>query len=144
MLVEGIELVEIACLGKEVRLFTERAPELFHHLAQVDDLLGLDEARRKARERAHDIDVLRHDLLGARALHLYSNVLSGNEAGAMDLRKRGATERIGIDGIEEVAELLAVFCLEAFEHHGIGNRVGLGAQAAQLVAIALGQDFRAV
>ena len=141
---ERIELVEVPRLGEEVRLLAERPPELLHHFAQVDNLLGLDEACDVARERAHDVDVLRHDLLGAGALHLHGDVLARHEARPMHLRERRGAQRVGIDGVEDLPELVPVFRLQAIEHHRIRHRIDLRAQAAQLIAVALGQDLGTV
>ena len=144
MLVVMIELVEVARLHEEVRFLAERLPQLLDHVADIDELIGLDKTRDMPCERAHDVDVLRHDLLGAGTLHLDGNVLPRDETRAVHLRERGASERVGIDGIEQIAELLAVFRLEAVEHHRIRHRIDLGAQTTQLIAETLRQDLRAV
>ena len=94
---EPVEVVEVARLHEEVRLLAKRLPQLLHHALEVDELIGFDKARCMAHDRAHDVDVLCHNLLGSGALHLDGDVLAGHERGAMHLGERGATQGLAVD-----------------------------------------------
>ena len=143
-LVEGVEVIEVARLHEEVRLLAEGLPELFHHGLEIDELVGFHKTGGVTHDRAHDVDVLRHDLLCAGTLDLDGHVLARGEAGAVHLRERGASQGLGVDRVEDVAQGVPVLGLEPLEHHLVGHRVDIRAQAAQLVAEALGQDLRAI
>ena len=103
----------------------------------------MHESRQVAHERAHDVDVLRHDLLHVRALHLDGYVGAARQARAVHLCDRGAAERRVVDGVEQLVEPGAVLALERGEHGLVGHGVNVAAQARQLDAEAFGQDLRA-
>ncbi len=143
-LMEVIEIVEVFGLGQKVGLLAKRGPQLFDHTVQVNKLIGIDELGNDTHHRANDVDVLSHDLLRAGALHLNGNVLAGHQAGAVHLRERRATERIGVDRIEHLPQALAVLLFQTAEHYLIRHRLYVGAQATELVAKTLRQDLGAV
>ena len=107
--VEVIEIVEVFGLGQKVGLLAKRGPQLFDHAMQVHKLIGVDKLRNDAHHRANDVDVLRHNLLRAGALHLNGHVLAGHQTGTVYLRERRAAERVGIDRVEHLPQALAVF-----------------------------------
>ena len=143
-LMELIEIVEVFGLGQKVGLLAKRGPQLFDHAVQVNKLIGVDELGNDTHHRTDDVDVLRHDLLRAGALHLNGHVLARHQAGTVNLRKRSASERIGIDRVEHLPQALAVLLFQTAEHHLIRHRLHIGAQAAQLVAKPLRQNLGAV
>ena len=111
---------------------------------QVNKLIGVDKLGNDAHHRANDVDVLRHHLLRTGALHFNGHVLAGHQAGAVHLRERRATERVGVDGVEHLPQALAVLLFQTAEHYLIRHRLYVGAQATQLVAKPLRQDLGAV
>ena len=142
--VEVIEIVEVFGLGQKVGLLAKRGPQLFDHAMQVHKLVGVDELGNDAYHRANDVDVLSHHLLRAGALHLNGHVLAGHQTGAVHLRERRATERVGVNRVEYLPQALAVFLFQTAEHYLIRHRLYVGAQTAQLVAKPLRQDLGAV
>ena len=62
----------------------------------------------------------------------------------MNLCKRSATERVGVDRVEHLPQALAVFLFQTAEHYLIRHRLYVGAQATQLVAKPLRQNLGAV
>ena len=142
--VELIEIVEVFGLGQKVGLLAKRGPQLLDHAVQVNKLIGVDELGNDAHHRTDDVDILRHDLLRAGALYLNGHVLAGHQTGAVHLRKRRATERVGVDRVEHLPQALAVFLFQTAEHYLIRHRLYVGAQAAQLVAKPLRQNLGAV
>ena len=108
---------------------------------QVHELVGFHKTRRSAHKRAHDVDILRHDLLRTGALHLHGNVLAAHELGTVHLRERCAAERLAVDPGEHLAHFLAVLGLQAVAHHPKRHGFHVGAQTAQLVAELLGQNL---
>ena len=111
---------------------------------QVNKLIGVDELGNDAHHRTDDVDVLRHDLLRAGALHLNGYVLAGHQTGAVHLRERRASERVGVDRVEHLPQALAVFLFQTAEHYLIWHRLYVGAQATELVAKPLRQNLGAV
>ena len=111
---------------------------------QVNKLIGVDELGNDAHHRTDDVDVLRHDLLRAGALHLNGYVLAGHQTGTVYLRERRASERVGVDRVEHLPQALAVFLFQTAEHYLIWHRLYVGAQTAQLVAKPLRQNLGAV
>ena len=77
----------------------------------------------------------------AGALYLNGHVLARHQAGAVYLRERRATERVGVDRVEHLPQALTVFLFQTAEHYLIRHRVYVGAQATQLVAKPLRQDL---
>ena len=142
--VELIEIVEVFGLGQKVGFLAKRGPQLFDHAVQVNKLIGVDELGNDAHHRTDDVDVLRHDLLRAGALDLNGHVLARHQAGAVYLRERGASERVGVDCVEHLPQALAVLLFQTAEHYPIRHRLYVGAQATQLVAKPLRQDLGAV
>ena len=142
--VEVVEIVEVFGLGQKVGLLAKRGPQLLDHAVQVNKLIGVDKLGNDAHHRANDVDVLRHDLLRAGALHLNGHVLAGHQAGAVYLRERRATERVGVDRVEHLPQALAVFLFQTAEHYLIRHRLYVGAQATQLVAKPLRQNLGTV
>ena len=143
VLVQPRELLEVRRLALEVRLLEERGPQLLHHVAQVEHLVVLHEARRLARHHAHDVDVERHGGLHAGTLDLHRHDVAVREARLVHLCKRRAAERRGIYGVEDVALAFAVDVVEGREHLVERQRVALHLQLLQLVAVGFRQDLRA-
>ena len=111
---------------------------------QVHKLIGVDELGNNAHHRTDDVDVLRHNLLRAGALHLNGHVLAGHQTGAVHLRERRASERVGVDRVEHLPQALAVLLFQTAEHYLVWHRLYVGAQATQLVAKPLRQNLGAV
>ena len=143
-LMELIEIVKVFGLGQKVGLLAKRGPQLLDHAVQVNKLIGVDELGNDTHHRTDDVDVLRHDLLRTGALHFNGHVLAGHQAGTVNLRKRSASKRIGIDRVEHLPQALAVLLFQTAEHHLIRHRLYVGAQATELIAKPLRQDLGAV
>ena len=143
-LMELIEVVEVLGLGQKVGLLAKRGPQLLDDGVQVNELVGVDELGDDAHHRADDVDVLRHDLLRAGTLHLDGHVLARHQTGAVHLRKRRTTERIGVDRVEHLPQALTVLFLQAAKHHLVRYGLHIGTQATELVAKTLRQNLGAV
>ena len=109
----GVKIVEVARLHKEVRLLAEGLPQLFDHALEVHELIGFHKLRGMTDNRAHDVDILSHNLLRAGSLYLDGNILARCQARAMHLGKRCATQRVRVDRIKNSAELLTILSLKA-------------------------------
>ena len=77
----------------------------------------------------------------AGALYLNGHVLAGHQTGAVHLRERRTSERVGVDCVEHLPQTLTVFLFQTAKHYLIRHRVYVGAQATQLVAKPLRQDL---
>ena len=142
-LVQTREFLEVSGFALEVRLLEERGPQLLHHVAQVEHLVVLHEARRLARHHAHDVDVERHGGLHAGPLDLHRHDIAIREARLVHLRKRRAAERRGVDGVEDVALARAVDAVKRRQHVLERQRFALHLEFCQLIAVGLREDLRA-
>ena len=135
------ELLEVLGLHEEVRLLAEGLPELVHDRREVDELVVAQEPVGAARQRAHDRDILRHDLLHVGALNLDGHQLTRDQAGLVHLRDRRRSERHVVDRVEDVLYGLGVLVAQRLEHGLAVHRLDFGAQLLELVAEALGQNL---
>ena len=137
------ELLERAGLDEEVGLLAEGLPQLAHDRLQVEELLVAHEEGRVARERAHDRDVLRHDLLHVRALDLDGHELARDEARLVHLRDRRRAQGNVVYCVEDLLDRGVVLGTQGLEHEVSVHRLHVGAQLRKLVAEGLGKDLGA-
>ena len=139
-----MELVKVASLHEEVRFLAKRLPQLLDHALEIDELVGFHKMGRLGHDGAHDVNVLRHDLLGAGALHLDGHILAREQRSSMHLRERRASQGLAVDMREYLSEWPAVFGDEAIVHHGERNGLHVRAKTTQLIAVLLRQDLGAI
>ena len=125
----------------EVGLLQKRCPQFLDHFLQVEHLVVFHETRRLARHDAHDVDVLRHGGLHARALNLHGNDVAVGQARFVHLRKRSAAQRLRVDGIEDLALFITVDVMDSRENLVKGQRIALHLQLGELVAKRLGKNL---
>ena len=139
--VVAAELLEVARLDEEVGLLAEREPQLVDDALEIEELVRADEAAQSARERAHDGDVLGHDLLDMRALYLDGHELACNQARLVHLGDGGGAERVVVDGVEDLLDGAVVLGAQGGEHRLAVHRLDVGAQLGELAREARRQDL---
>ena len=139
--VVAAELLEVSGLDEKVGLLAEGLPQLVDDALQVEELIRSYEPAEAPGQRAHDRDVLGHDLLDMGTLDLDGDELSGDEACLVDLRHGGGAERMVVDGVENVLYRLVVLGAKGGEHRLAVHRLDVGAQLGELARKALGQDL---
>ena len=141
--VVAAELLEVSGLDEKVGLLAEGLPQLVDYALQVEELIRPYEPAEAPGQRAHDRDILGHDLLDMGALDLDGDELSGDEARLVDLSHGGGAERMVVDGVENVLYRLVVLGAKGLEHRLAVHWLDVGAQLGELARKALGQDLRA-
>ena len=127
-----MEGLRVARLEPVVELLADRAPELVHELARVDEVERADavlrDARRLVEEREVGLDLPR----GVRPLHLHGDALPVRQDGAVHLADRRRRHRFLLERGEELLdgelELLADHALDL----GEGERRDVVLEGAQL------------
>ena len=133
----AMEGLGVAALEPVVELLADRARELVHELAHVDEVERpdalLDDSRGLVEEAEVGLDLLRR----ARPLHLDGDDVAVREHRAVDLADRGGGDRLAVELEEEtldrLAELLADDALDLL----VGERAHVVLKPAQL-----GDDVR--
>ena len=126
--VVAAELLEVSGLDEKVGLLAEGLPQLVDDALQIEELIGPYEPAEAPGQRAHDGDVLGHDLLDMGALDLDGYKLACGEARLMDLRHGGGAERMVVDGVEDVLDGPVVLGAKGGEHRLAVHGLDVGAQ----------------
>ena len=141
--VVAAELLEVAGLDEEVGLLAEGLPQLVHHALEVEELVGPHEAAEPAGERAHDGDVLGHNLLHMRPLDLDGHELARDQARLVHLGDRGGAEGVVVDGVEDVLDGAVVLGSQGREDRVAIHGLHVRAQAGELACERRRENLRA-
>ena len=142
ILIRMAELLDVVRLHDEIHLLLGDRPKLIEHHAEIHDILRRTEDLQDARRTLQEHDVLAHDVVHARSLHLDDDLLTVQEHGAMHLRNRSRTQRFFINRAEDARPATLILLLDDLLYDGKRQGVRLRLQFHKFIAVFLRQKIR--
>jgi hypothetical protein len=139
----AVQRIGVSRLEAVVELLADRAGELVHDFAHVDEIEGPDALLRDARRLVEEAEV-GFDLLGcSRALDLHSDRVAVREHGAVHLADRRGGDRLAVELEEEALDREAEVVLDDALDLLVREGAYVVLQAAELGDDVRRQDVRA-